>query len=124
MQPEDPSMGNTLFIVNDGPYGNERPYNALRLAGSLAKQESEAVRLFLMGDAAVCAKQGQKVPNGYYKIENMLRVISQHNGQIGVCGTCMDARGIADTELVGGTRRSSLDELAQWTRWADKVLVF
>jgi uncharacterized protein involved in oxidation of intracellular sulfur len=117
-------MGNTLFIINDGPYGNERPYNALRLAGSLAKQESEAVRLFLMGDAAVCAKQGQKVPNGYYKIENMLRVVSQHNGQIGVCGTCMDARGIADTELVGGARRSSLDELTQWTKWADKVLVF
>lgn len=23
---------NTLFIINDGPYGNERAYNALRLA--------------------------------------------------------------------------------------------
>jgi sulfur relay (sulfurtransferase) complex TusBCD TusD component (DsrE family) len=21
-----------LFVINDGPYGNERPYNALRLA--------------------------------------------------------------------------------------------
>lgn len=23
----------TLFIINDAPYGNERVYNALRLAG-------------------------------------------------------------------------------------------
>jgi uncharacterized protein involved in oxidation of intracellular sulfur len=36
----------------------------------------------------------------------------------------MDARGITDTELVEGTRRSSMDELAAWTSGADKVLVF
>jgi sulfur relay (sulfurtransferase) complex TusBCD TusD component (DsrE family) len=27
-----------LFVVNDSPYGNERPYNALRLAMQLAKR--------------------------------------------------------------------------------------
>jgi sulfur relay (sulfurtransferase) complex TusBCD TusD component (DsrE family) len=27
---------NVLVIVNDQPYGSERPYNALRLAASLA----------------------------------------------------------------------------------------
>ena len=26
----------TLFILNDAPYGNERAYNALRLAAALA----------------------------------------------------------------------------------------
>lgn len=26
-----------LFIINDAPYGNERPYNALRLALNLVK---------------------------------------------------------------------------------------
>jgi uncharacterized protein involved in oxidation of intracellular sulfur len=36
----------------------------------------------------------------------------------------MDARGIADAELVDGTRRSTLAEWAEWTHWADKVLVF
>jgi sulfur relay (sulfurtransferase) complex TusBCD TusD component (DsrE family) len=28
-----------LLIINDAPYGSERAYNALRLAGSLAKEE-------------------------------------------------------------------------------------
>jgi sulfur relay (sulfurtransferase) complex TusBCD TusD component (DsrE family) len=36
----------------------------------------------------------------------------------------MDARGIDDAELVEGCRRSSLDELTDWTRVADRVLVF
>ena len=31
----------TLFILNDPPYGTERSYNALRLAGALAKREGE-----------------------------------------------------------------------------------
>lgn len=35
-----------LVIVNDQPYGSERPYNAsLRLAGSLAKREGRGARL-------------------------------------------------------------------------------
>jgi sulfur relay (sulfurtransferase) complex TusBCD TusD component (DsrE family) len=28
---------NILLILNDGPYGNERPYNALRLALNLVR---------------------------------------------------------------------------------------
>ncbi len=36
----------------------------------------------------------------------------------------MDARGLTDDELVEGARRSTLDELTDWTVWADKVLVF
>lgn len=49
----------TLFILNDAPYGNERSYNALRLAGTLSKVEGEEVKVFLIGDAASCAKGGQ-----------------------------------------------------------------
>ena len=29
----------TLFIINDPPYGTERCYNALRLAGALLKRD-------------------------------------------------------------------------------------
>ncbi len=117
-------MGKTLFILNEAPYGNERSYNGLRLAGSLSKQEAEEVRVFLMGDAAACAKRGQQVPNGYYKIENMLRAVAQRGGEIGICGTCLDARGLGEAELTEGTRRSNLEELTRWTQWADRVLVF
>lgn len=117
-------MAKTLFILNDGPYGNERSYNALRLAGALARRDGEDVKVFLMGDAAGCAKTGQKVPAGYYNLELMLHRVSRHAGEVGVCATCMDARGIADGELTEGTRRSTLEELADWTLWADRALVF
>jgi len=30
-------MSKTLFVLNDPPYGTERSYNALRLAGSMVR---------------------------------------------------------------------------------------
>jgi uncharacterized protein involved in oxidation of intracellular sulfur len=114
----------TLFILNDPPYGSERDYNALRLASALAKREGEAVRVFLMGDAAGCAKAGQAVPNGYYNLNRMLQALLPTRTPIGVCGSCMDARGLTCEELVDGAKRSNLDELSDWTQWADKVVVF
>jgi uncharacterized protein involved in oxidation of intracellular sulfur len=112
-----------LFILNDAPYGTERSYNGVRLAGSLSKKGT-AVSIFVIGDAAACAKRGQKVPSGYYNLEVMLRNVGRNNGTIGVCGSCMDARGITDDELIEGAHRSSMDELTEWTANADKVLVF
>lgn len=117
-------MAKTLFIVNDPPYGTERSFNALRLAGSLSRREGEEVKVFLLGDAASCAKRDQRVPQGYYNIEVMLQAVARRKGEIGVCGTCMDARGITDPELAEGTHRSTLDQLTDWTRWAERVLVF
>ena len=114
----------TLFILNDAPYGTERSYNGLRLAGSLSKAEGEEVKLFLMGDAAACSKRGQKVAEGFYNIQIMLGRVVRNKAEVGVCGTCMDARGITDPELLDGSRRSTLAELTSWTQWADKVVVF
>lgn len=113
-----------LFILNDPPYGTERNYNGLRLAGSLAKREDTEVKVFLVGDAASCAKKAQKVPRGHYGIELMLKDVARRGGDIGVCGTCMDMRGITEDELSEGTNRSTLDELTIWTLWADKILTF
>jgi uncharacterized protein involved in oxidation of intracellular sulfur len=117
-------MAKTLFVLNDPPYGTERSYNALRLASSLSKIAGEEVRLFLMGDAASCAKTGQKVPEGFYNLQLMISKVLRANAEVGVCATCMDARGITDPELIEGIRRSTLAELTSWTQWADKVLVF
>jgi uncharacterized protein involved in oxidation of intracellular sulfur len=65
-----------LLILNDAPYGSERTYNGLRLAGSRSREENAQVRVFL----------------------------------IGVCGSCIDARGIGETELLEGARAA-----APWT---------
>ena len=66
-----------LFIVNDAPYGNERAYNALRLATNLAKRSEIGIRLFLMGDGVACARRGQKTPNGYYNVERMITSLAR-----------------------------------------------
>lgn len=115
---------NALFIINDPPYGTERAYNALRLAYSLVQRDGEAVRVFLIGDAASCAKRGQNVPNGYYNLERMLSAVARRGGEVGVCGSCMDARGLTDAELLEGAGRSSMDQLTEWTLAADRVLTF
>ena len=117
-------MARTLFILNDQPYGTERSYNGLRLAGALARRAGEEIKIFLIGDAASCAKATQKVPQGYYNLEVMLRGVAKQGADVGVCGTCMDARGIAEAELAEGTHRETLEQLADWSLWADKILVF
>lgn len=114
----------TLFILNDPPYGTERSYNGLRLATALARREGEAVRLFLMGDSAAVAKSGQRVPQGYCNLEHTLTALARVGVEIAVCGTCMDARGLQPADLAEGARKSTLAELADWTQWADKVVVF
>ena len=113
-----------LVILNGGPYGTERSYNGLRLAGALAKTEGASVAVFLIGDAAACAVAGQKTPDGYYNIERMMKMLVSKGAKIGVCGTCMDARGVKAEALVESAKRSSMDELTTWTQEADKVMVF
>jgi len=113
-----------LFILNDPAYGTERSYNGLRLAMSLLTQEPEAeVTVFLMGDAVGCARSGQKTPDGYYNLERMLKPVVR-KGEVLLCGTCMDARGMTEDEMTAGARRSSMSELAARTAQAEKVLVF
>ena len=115
-----------LFILNDPPYGTERSYNGLRLARELLKdpKAGNEVHVFLLGDAAACAKSGQKVPQGYYHLESFLKMIARAGGEIGVCGTCMDARGMSDAALTEGAVRSTMDALATACIEADKVMVF
>ena len=113
-----------LMILNDAPYGTERSYNGLRLSRPLAKTGEAEVKMFLIGDAAACAKGGQKVPQGYYNIGDMLSMVARNGGEVGVCGSCLDARGITAEEMIEGASRSTMDQLTAWTQWADKVIAF
>jgi uncharacterized protein involved in oxidation of intracellular sulfur len=118
------SVMKILMIINDAPYGSEHMYNGLRLGGSLAKHEGTELKVFLIGDAVSGAHKGQKVPQGYYNVQTMLNAVIRRNASVGVCGSCMDARGMTDTELVEGAHRSSMEELTSWTLEADKVISF
>ena len=115
-------MKNILIILNDPPYGTERSYNGLRLAKALSNENSHVI-VFLLADAVACAKRGQKVPQGFYNIELMLKSIIL-NGEVLACGTCMDARGLIDGDMLEGAVRSTMSVLSDHTLNADKVLVF
>jgi uncharacterized protein involved in oxidation of intracellular sulfur len=77
-----------------------------------------------MADAVVAARSGQKTPEGFYNIERMLKRVLAGKGRVLLCGTCMDARGLTQQDLVEGAARSTMDELAAETLAADRVLVF
>lgn len=113
-----------LLIINGSAYGLDSTYNAIRLAGSLAKRDGVEVTIFLMGDGVTAAMANQKTPDGYYKLDRMLSIVTRQGGAIECCGTCMDARGITDEMLVEGANRSTMEALTNETLAADKVLVF
>ena len=73
----DATTRNLLFVINNAPYGDERPFNALRLALNLVKRPGVTVRVFLTGDGVVCARRGQKTPEGYYNFERMVKALAR-----------------------------------------------
>lgn len=114
-----------LLILNDPPYGMERSYNGLRMAHALAKRDPDGeITVFLMADAVLCAKRGQQPPDGYYNLERMVRRVISARGRVLMCGTCLDARGLAGGDMLEGAARSTMDELAEAALAADNVLVF
>ena len=79
--------------------------------------------MFLLGDAVACAIAGQQLPDGHDHLDSMLKGLL-HNAQVACCGTCLDARGLHEEQLVEGASRSTLDELTEWTLWAEQTLTF
>lgn len=77
-------MASVLFVLNDAPYGSERPYNALRHALAVAKQDDTQVRVFLIADATACALADQRTPEGYYSIERMIKGLVTKKALVGL----------------------------------------
>lgn len=115
-----------LIIINDAPYGTEKAYNALRLAMMLQKEHTESVevRIFLMADAVTCALPNQATPQGYYNIERMLRSVINKGGVVKACGSCAEARGLKDLQLIEGAELSTMSQLTAWCVESDKVVTF
>ncbi|MBI4645965.1 MAG: DsrE family protein, partial [Bacteroidia bacterium] len=86
--------------------------------------ENVQTSIFLIADAVTCAISGQITPNGYYNIERMLKSIIHHGGEVKICGSCSEARGIDKIQLIDGVKLSNMKEFAQWTVDCDKVLTF
>ncbi len=119
----EPEPRTYLVIINDGPYGQERPYTALRLAVNLAKRHELRVRLFLAGDGVQCGIAGQEPPEGLPNIEHMIRSLVQH-GEVGYSGLSAEMRGFKPRVLIEGLKLISPDALAEWAIAAEHILVF
>jgi uncharacterized protein involved in oxidation of intracellular sulfur len=118
-------MQKILIIINDAPYGTEKAYNALRLANQIGKDHvNTEVWIFLMADAASCAVANQTTPNGYYNIERMIKFAIAKGAKVKICGSCAEARGLKNVQLIEQTEISTMAELTQWVIDSEKVLTF
>lgn len=114
-----------LIIINDAPYGTEKAYNALRIANQLNKDHPDIqVCIFLMADGVNCAVPNQNTPNGYYNIERMLKLSTNKGTRLLLCGSCLEARGLRNVELLQKAEVSSMSELTKEIAECDKVLTF
>ena len=118
-------MVTLTIIANEAPYGTEKTWNALRLAGASATAEiGMKVNVFLMGDSVAAAKKGQVTPEGYYNTEKMITDLVAKEVEVQCCGTCLKARGITDAEMIAGAKRGTMMILATWVKDSDRVVSF
>ena len=111
------------LIIQEAPYGTEKPWNALRLAKALFAIHQK-VNVFLLGDAVAMAKKGQQTPSGYYNLAQMLVELVRLGADVRVCGTCISARGLGKDDLVEGVTVGKMLDLAHWVEEGSNVLTF
>ena len=114
------------LILQSAPYGDEKVWNALRLAKALITVTvGMKVNVFLLGDSVTAAKKGQKPPEDYYNLEKALQDLVKHHVEVAACRTCLSARGLTQQDLIEGVRvGTTTGDLAQWVKESQKVLSF
>jgi len=116
-------METITIIINDAPYGIEKPWNALRLAKALIASKQK-INIFLMGDAVSLAKKGQQTPTGYYNMAQMLGELVALGAEVRACGTCVSSRGFKEEDLVEGVTIGKMLDLARWCAESPKIITF
>ncbi len=112
-----------LFLLNDAPYGNDKNYNALRTAILMQKQDpATTIWVYLMSDSVFCALPDQKERPGLYNAANMLSDIVQNGGEVRLCTSCAETRGVKS--IIPGAVFGNLKDLTHWIRESDKALNF
>ena len=118
-------METMTIIINGAPYGEERVWNAFRLAlTSISAAIDLNVNIFLLGDAVSAAKKGQNTPQGYYNLEKTLRDLVSQKAKVAACITCIRARGLNKGDLIEGVEIGTMMTLSHWIKESQKVLSF
>jgi uncharacterized protein involved in oxidation of intracellular sulfur len=112
------------MILQTAPYGDERVWNAFRLARALTTAVINVrANIFLTGDAVTTAKIGQKPPEGYYNLEGMLKELIGKGIEVIACRTCIAARGLTQGELIEGVQiGTTVGNLAKWIKESSVIL--
>ena len=76
--------------------------------------------LFIVNDSPY---SGEKTFNAVRFAINMKEEHSK-DVNIKLCTSCVKARGLLDAKLIDGVTLGTLDDVSEWTLWADKVLTF
>ncbi|MDR0233643.1 MAG: DsrE family protein [Zoogloeaceae bacterium] len=117
-------MQTILIIIHAAPYGSERCLSGLRLATALAgRDDKPTVRIFLMSDATVLGLPNQ-IDGAGNGLQGMVEILVDLGVEIRLCRTCVLARGLSELPLIAGTAIGTLDELAEMTLTANKVITF
>jgi sulfur relay (sulfurtransferase) complex TusBCD TusD component (DsrE family) len=123
-------MATLAVVTGEAPYSSERLYTALRFALA-ALYEGHSVRLFLLEDAILAAKRGQKpaeiqglldgkMPN----CEELLTSTISHGATVRLCGVCASERGLTQGEIVEGAEIGSMRDLVKWVADSDRTISF
>jgi len=111
------------LIINEAPYGKERALSALRFAAT-ADIEGHKVRIWLFENGVCLAKKGQKPPQGIINYGELLKNLIEGGTEVKACVVCVEARGLAQADLMDGVKIATVHELVEWTANSDKVIVF
>lgn len=118
-------METLTIVLNGAPYGDEKVWNALRLARALVSSAIKIkLSIFLLGDAVSVAKKGQKTPEGYPNLEKMLWELIEQGVEVVACSTCTSARGLTYEDIIEGVQPGTMMQLAYWLKESDGVLSF
>lgn len=136
-------MESLLIVLNDMPYRTDRDFNALRLADKAVGAGIKVV-VFLMGDSVYVARKGQRPPDGFLSLEEMVVNLMTKDAEFKLCATCVNARDFEPKEnevssffvgskadgrltladMVSGARLSSMAELISLIDGSEKVVSF
>ena len=118
-------METLTIVINAAPYGDERLYNALRVARALVSAAvGVKVNIFLLGDAVVAAKKGQKTTEGYPNSEEILWELIKKGAEVVACSTCASARELAHEDIIEGVQNGTVMQLAHWLKESQGALSF
>lgn len=95
----------------------------MHFALQLQKQEQNIkVLVFLMSDSVTCALPFQREIMGQYNIGEMLTHIIKYGGEVKLCTSCAETRGVS--LIIPGATLGSLVDLTNWVVASDKALTF